>query len=253
MGGQDCTQRTDVGNDPFHFHCHPGVSCFLICCHQVDLCLYPYDLIRLKTRLGLSSEEFLKRHVLVTEGSHPFFPGLMLKLSDKPNNPCPFLLKEGCSVYTDRPSACRTYPLERAVEKPGSNHSLRARYRMTHHPYCQGHFEDRAYTVQQWEREQGLHEYNMHNDSWAEMDAFFAGNPWQGEGHAGPLQQLAFMVCFNIDGFRLYVQKNHIIQQYKIEKAWKQRIRRDDGALLLFGYQWLRTVLGGKSMLVQRS
>ncbi len=252
METEDFHKRTPIGNDPFSFHCHPGVGCFLTCCHKVDMFLYPYDLIRLKNRLNIASDEFLHRFTRISEGSHPYFPGLMLQLSEQEGNPCPFLTSDGCSVYPDRPSACRTYPLERGVEKKSAGRLLQAHYSLTHHPYCKGHYEERTYTVAQWERDQGLHEYNAHNDLWAEMDAFFATNPWQGEGHAGPLQQLAFMVCYNIDAFRQYSGEHRLISQYRLDKSWKQRLRRDDGALLQFGYQWLLTVLGGKSSLVRR-
>ena len=50
-----------LGKSTFRFACHPGVSCFTQCCRKLDLFLYPYDIIRLKKRLGISSEEFLDK------------------------------------------------------------------------------------------------------------------------------------------------------------------------------------------------
>ena len=46
----------------FQFHCHPGVACFNACCKGIDIALTPYDILRLKNRLGISSTEFLVRH-----------------------------------------------------------------------------------------------------------------------------------------------------------------------------------------------
>ena len=43
----------------FQFKCHKGVKCFNQCCRDINIILTPYDIIRLKARLGLSSEEFL--------------------------------------------------------------------------------------------------------------------------------------------------------------------------------------------------
>jgi hypothetical protein len=43
----------------FKFKCHPGVACFTECCRDINIILTPYDIIRLKNRLDLSSEEFL--------------------------------------------------------------------------------------------------------------------------------------------------------------------------------------------------
>ena len=46
-------------NDTFSFHCHSGVSCFNQCCRNLNLFLYPYDVLRLKHRLDISSDQFL--------------------------------------------------------------------------------------------------------------------------------------------------------------------------------------------------
>ena len=42
-----------VENGGFRFACHPGVVCFTECCRDLKLLLTPYDVIRLKNRLGL--------------------------------------------------------------------------------------------------------------------------------------------------------------------------------------------------------
>lgn len=244
--------RTRPGREPFRFHCHPDVSCYLNCCRNVDLLLFPYDVLRLKAALGLHSEEFVRRHTRICEGSHPYFPGLKLQLVATSPFPCPFLREQGCAVYVDRPSACRTYPLERGVERSEVNGSLASHYFMTHHPYCKGHFEERTQTVRQWERDQDLHDFNLHNDLWAELDAFFATNPFSGEGKAGPRQQLAFMVCYNIDGFRAYAAQHRLIEQFRLEKSVRRRIQQEDAHLLRFGFQWLHYVLGGVRFLVPR-
>ena len=241
-----------VGSEPFSFHCHPQVSCYLTCCHKVEMYLYPYDVLRLKNRLGLHSAEFMHRHTRIAEGSHPYFPAVMLNMVDKNGYPCPFLVKGGCSVYRDRPSSCRTYPLERAVEQVKGGRTLKVHYFMTHHPYCKGHEEERTYSVKQWERDQQIHDCNMMNDLWAEVDAFFASNPWQGEGSAGPRQQLAFMVCYNIDDFRSYMNQHNILASFQLSKDERRRIKGDDAALLKFGFNWLQFVLGDRHTLISR-
>jgi len=43
----------------FQFRCHPGVPCFTRCCRNMDIILTPYDIIRIKRRLGLTSDIFL--------------------------------------------------------------------------------------------------------------------------------------------------------------------------------------------------
>jgi len=51
------------------FRCHKGISCFNACCRQADVTLAPYDILRLKRRLGLTSTEpdAKERYSLVKE------------------------------------------------------------------------------------------------------------------------------------------------------------------------------------------
>lgn len=250
---QSGSERTAIRGQPFQFRCHPGVSCYLVCCHKVELRLFPVDVLRLKKHLGLHSAEFMEQYTSIGQGAHPYFPAVMLNMADSENYPCPFLVKEGCSVYADRPSACRTYPLERAVEKSSKQGQLKSHYFKTEHSYCKGHLEDHFYTVKQWERQQHLLEYNLLNDMWAEVDAFFATNPWQGEGQAGPRQQLAFMVCYNLDAFRSYTQQHDLLSVYRLDRDRRRRIENDDVELLKFGFDWLLHVLGDRRTLIRRN
>lgn len=244
--------RTTIENGRFQFHCHSRVSCYLHCCHNVDMLLFPYDIILLKEYLAINSTEFIERFTSITAGSHPFFPSLKLKMRENVERSCPFLGEQGCSVYVNRPSACRTYPLERGVENPGKGKSLKAHYFLTHHPYCKGHLESRSYTISQWERDQNLYDCNMYNDLWAELDAFFATNPWAGEGKAGPYQRLAFMVCYDIDRFRSYVETHQLLNGFHLRKDEVKRINKNDGALLQFGFRWLEFILGGRKLLAKK-
>lgn len=237
-------------NEPFTFSCHPGVACYMSCCRNVDMFLFPYDIIRLKENLGISSEEFMRDYTRLAQGSHPFFPAVMLQLDAAAS--CPFLGEEGCVVYRDRPSSCRTYPLERAVDRDPTRGDKKEFYFLTDHSYCLGHGEDKHFTVKEWIRNQRIHEYNLMNDLWAEVDTLFSTNPWKGEGAGGPKQQLAFMVCYNVDGFRQFLNDNKLVQQYREAKGWKRRVKSDDGELLKFGFEWLKLMLGGRSSLVPK-
>ena len=230
--------------ESFQFRCHSGVSCYLDCCHKLELRLYPYDILCLKEKLSCSSGEFLERYTRLGTGVHPYFPAVMLNMVESDDAPCPFLTEKGCSVYMDRPSACRTYPLERGVEKAGQGAKLQSHYAVVHHGYCKGHDEKNHYTIKQWKREQRLDTFNLMNDLWAEVDAFFTTNPWQGEGHAGPRQQLAFMVCYNLDAFRAYCTEHELTLHSRLNRDHRRRIERDDAELLKFGFTWLLQVLG---------
>jgi len=241
-----------LGESEFQFACHPGVACFTFCCRNVDMILYPYDIIRLKSALGIDSETCLRMYTDLEKGDNPYFPTVKLKLTADEQKACPFLTSSGCMVYNDRPSACRTYPLERAVDRSNIAGVADEYYFLTHHPYCLGHNENKKWKVNTWVRNQKLVDYNVMNELWAEIDTVFRQNPWRGEGAAGEKQQLAFMVCYNIDGFRRFAAENMLLKQFQIDKDFKKRISREDSELLKFGWQWLKLILTGKSSLLRK-
>ena len=88
------------------------------------------------------------------------------------------------------------------------------------------------------------------NELWTEVDTIFGQNPWKGEGAAGEKQQLAFMVCYNIDGFRRFAEEHSLLKQFKLDKDFKKRINKEDEELLKFGFEWLKRILTGKSSLL---
>lgn len=239
-------------NTKFNFSCHPGLECFTTCCKNVDMYLFPYDIIMLKNALGIDSERFLQNNTKLIHGNNPFFPSVMMKMSDNEGRACPFLHKNGCSVYNDRPSSCRTYPLERAVDRDPGKNQTKEYYFLTDHSYCLGHKEKLMFSVKDWIRNQRLDSFNMMNDLWAEIDSIFLTNPWKGEGSGGPKQQLAFMVCYNIDTFRKYMSASNLLQNFRLSREQKMRIGNDDLELLKFGFQWLKHLLTGKSNLITR-
>jgi uncharacterized protein len=242
-----------LGGGEFTFKCHPGVSCFTVCCKNVELDLYPYDITRLRKRLAIDSETFMRTHTELKKGANPYFPTVILKLdSTAKEKQCPFLNEQGCTVYEDRPTACRTYPLERAVDRRCASGRPEDFYFLTNHDYCKGHFEPQQNTVKQWLRSQHLEQFNQMNDRWAEVDTLFASNPWKGEGSGGPTQQMAFMVCYDIDGFRTFAEAQRLVDHYQLNREHKKRMAGDDAELLKFGFEWLKDILGGRSSLVRR-
>jgi hypothetical protein len=79
-------------NDTFSFHCHPGIGCFNRCCRNLNLFLYPYDVIQLKDNLGLSSDQFLDRFVDVVLRKSSAFPEVLLRMSENDEKTGPFMI-----------------------------------------------------------------------------------------------------------------------------------------------------------------
>lgn len=147
----------------FQFHCHPGISCFMECCRELELALSPYDVIRLKQTLGLSSDEFLERYAIIEFGSDDLYPKVYLAMIDDGRASCPFVDVGGCRVYPDRPGACRTYPVGRgsSLDKNGANQE---RFIIVKEDHCLGFAEAHDQTVSQWQNDQQINDYNRFND-----------------------------------------------------------------------------------------
>jgi len=241
-----------LGEEAFQFACHSGVQCFTVCCRNVDMILYPYDIIRLKNHLKIDSEEFLQRFTLLVAGDNIYFPTVKLKLNSDVEKSCPFLDRQGCRVYQDRPTACRTYPLERAVDRNRQKGAPEEFYFMSNHSYCLGHQEDYRFTVKSWLRNQRLFEHNLMNDLWSEIDTLFASNPWKGEGVAGEKQKMAFLVCYNVDGFRRFAAQVNLVDQFQLAKDIRRRLAVDDSEMLKFGFEWLKLLFGRSSSLLKK-
>ena len=70
----------------------------------------PYELARLSRKLGCSTSDVIDNYT-VDGGT---------ALATRADSACVFLSPEGCTVHSDRPLACRLYPLGRIVQADGS-------------------------------------------------------------------------------------------------------------------------------------
>ena len=94
----------------FQFRCAPGIPCFTKCCQDITIVLSPYDVLRMKNALGISSDEFLDEYTLIIRRENLLIPMIVIKMNEDDKR-CPFVTESGCKIYNDRPWPCRMYPL----------------------------------------------------------------------------------------------------------------------------------------------
>lgn len=128
--------------EKYRFKCYPGISCFNECCSDLNMVLTPYDLLRMRKGLGLSSTEVIKSFVETFMAGESRFPALRLRMTDTPKKACPFVRDSGCSIYPDRPGACRMYPLGRAAKIAGDG-TVDEQFFVLHEDHCKG-FDEAA-------------------------------------------------------------------------------------------------------------
>jgi Fe-S-cluster containining protein len=230
--------------ETFHFRCHPGVACFNRCCRNLNLFLYPYDVLRLKNRLGLTSEAFLERHtdLVLRQGEH--FPEVLLRMTDNAERTCPFLEEAGCGVYPDRPDTCRSFPVEFGLVFEGQRAAPRSVAFFRPPDFCRGPDEPQTWTLDSWMDDQEARVYHRMTRRWAEIRALFAAAPWEGRGPECPKGKMAFMAVFNMEAFREFVFASTFLKRYRVPADRLQAARTDDQALLELGFAWVPFFLG---------
>ena len=228
--------------DSFNFACHPGVACFNQCCADLNLVLTPYDILRLKNRLEMRSENFLETHVVSNLDRSEGFPKVQLKMTENPGRPCPFVRPEGCSIYEDRPGACRTYPLGRGSARGG-----RETFFLVQEDHCRGFAESRAWKVGEWLADQGLEIYNRYNDLWMEI---ITSNASLGdEAYRVKKIQMFFMASYNLDRFRDFVFQSRFLDMFDLDLEMVEKMQQDDEALLGLALDWMKfSLFGQKTM-----
>ncbi|UCF90932.1 MAG: YkgJ family cysteine cluster protein [Desulfobacterales bacterium] len=231
----------------FKFRCHKGVGCFTQCCRGTNIILTPYDIIRLKNRLQLSSEEFLAIYTEPHLLEKTDLPVVTLKLWDEDvldsqGQACPFVRLEGCIVYEDRPTACRYYPLGVASLSYKESAQEDEFYFFVNEPHCLGFREDKTWTVSEWRKDQGVDIHDRINAEWTDLvvrKRSFPPNVKLTEQS----KRMFFLVSYNIDKFKEFVFESSFLQRYEVEEAKVETIKKDELALLEFGLKWLKWVL----------
>ena len=233
------------GDDPFQFQCHSKLDCFNRCCRNLNLFLYPYDVVRLKQKLRVSSDEFLDKYVDVVLRETSFFPEVLLHMSEDEEKTCSFLTELGCGVYPDRPDACRMFPVEQGALYDSNTKKAKSVYFFRPPDFCLGQKEKRKWTIQTWKDDQNAALYNKMTARWAEIKRLFQTDPWGSEGPNGQKAKMAFMATYNIDRFSDFVFNSTFLKRYKVKSTLLKKIKKDDTMLMKFGFEWVKLFIWG--------
>jgi uncharacterized protein len=227
----------------FKFKCYKGISCFNRCCRNTDMLLTPYDILRMKKRLGMSSDEFLKKYTYVhidEKSSHPF---AVLKMMEGEEGKCPFVTPEGCSIYEDRPANCRYYPVGKGlmIKDSAKGPVPQEFFFFIREPNCTGYEEDCEWTIDTWRSEQGVDLYDEMNKEWAEIQ-LRRDNPGQPKLDEDK-QPLIYMASYDLDRFRKFVFESGFLNMFDVDNEELEKMKADDIALMKFGFKYLKYIL----------
>jgi Fe-S-cluster containining protein len=232
-------------DDTFQFACHPGVACFNQCCGDVNIFLSPYDVLRMKKRLGMTSGEFLEKYTILPVHKDMKTPVVVLRMTDDEAKSCQFLSDGGCGIYPDRPWPCRMYPLGLAAQKDTPDGWRGERfYFLMQEKGCWGFGEQKKWTVREWLEDQGIGEYDEWGEAFKELTLhdFFE----QGGVLSPERMHMMYTACYDLDRFREFVLESTLLQRFEVDEEFVEGMRYDDETLLRFAFLWLRYSLFGE-------
>jgi len=234
MPSEDTQKSEEVvltQDGPFHFACHDALPCFTQCCRDVNIYLTPYDVLRLRRALGMSAGDVLvqfTRSFLADPVPIPFFQLLM----EPGTLRCKLVTDDGCSVYDNRPWACRMYPLDPAG-RPGEYRTIVGKER------CLGLRESTSWTVGQWLQSQGL-------DAYPEMDEAFQAIlslDLKPAAHLGEEIGKLIYLAYDMDRFAEMIQGKRFRSEFEVDDETLREALDNDEALLRLALEFVRSRL----------
>lgn len=234
------------------FRCHPGVRCFTACCGGIKIILTPYDILQLTKRLEIPAHEFLNTYTQPTYLEKTDMPGVMIKLRDD-DNKCPFVTPEGCTVYTDRPSACRYYPVGMADFHEGGSKDADGNevageedkfFFVVKEDHCKGFEEDKEWTVREWRADQGVDIRDEMNKEWLRLVMRRKSYGIQAT-LSEQAKRMFFMASTDLAHFRRFILESTFLETYDMDDETLAKIKEDDVELMLFSFKFLAATLFG--------
>ena len=232
-------------DNKFQFECSMELDCFTRCCRNVNIVLTPYDVLRMKNELGITSGEFLSKYTISMIGDTGL-PVVMLKMKDDAEKTCPFVANEGCMIYTDRPWSCRIYPLQpestKITEKAGKQY-----YSIMEIPFCLGFKVNRSLSLRMWLDEQGVNVYQQMEAPFKKIttNEFLMQHKITNK----KIQEMFYMACYDLDRFKRFVMESTFLERFEVEPEEVEKIKHDDAALYQFAMRWLEYGLLGQHVL----
>lgn len=229
----------EIGADTkFKFCCDSSQPCFNQCCSEAIIPLTPFDVMRLCQNLCLASEDFL---INFTTSSGTESGGLalpMLRMIDSPDAPCPFVSPGGCSVYEDRPGACRSYPVARGINPQ----DMSDKYFLLKEACCHGFENSQEYTPKTWLEKEDCAKFDKYAAQYARLVAKLNTHP-----HKERLNNLFFLCLFQLDRFRQFIDKMRLFSRVPASAEEKIKIMENspegNEACLDFAFRWLNQAL----------
>ena len=230
------------------FNCSAENDCFNDCCQDLNQALTPYDALRLKNNLGISSQDFLKTYTSLHFGPESGLPVIEFKPNPGKRYECPFVTPQGCFVYEDRPGSCRMYPLARAITRSRQTGEITQYFALIEEPHCKGFGRETRQTVKQWLKGQDVDKHNKENDKLMELISL--KNQILPGKLEGAQSDIFYLALYDLDEFRTQIFEKGLLNEFTLPDDLLKKIKTDDEALLNIGLNWVKYMLFGVKMIL---
>jgi hypothetical protein len=177
----------------------------------------------------MGSSEFLARHTQQFLARRTNIPVVQLAMDSKTLD-CKLVTKTGCSVYEDRPWACRMFPLDLGTKR-GEFRIMAPKER------CLGLHESATGTVGEWLDGQGVDPFLLMEQEFNSVmpAGFVPGSPLP-EG----LGKLLFL-AYDLDRFLEILKDPHFQKFYEVDDEMLRNALEDDEQLLRLAFRYIRS------------
>ncbi len=226
----------------FTFRCHKDIKCFTQCCSNIEIFLTPYDVVRLKKNLELSSDEFLDQYTFMKIDEKSSHPHAILKMSENADKKCIFLTDEGCKVYDDRPANCRYYPVgQGTLRKDGDDGPVQEDFFFfVKEDHCFGFDEKKNWTIKSWREDQDAAYYDEVNREWKGLQL---RKNLPGKALDESKQFQFYMASYDLDRFKKYIFESNFLNIFDIDDETLSKIKEDETELIQFGVKYIKYIM----------
>ncbi len=227
-------------DEDFTFACHKGLQCYTSCCRDVTIMLTPYDVLRMKKALGLTSSQFLEKYTHLVQVPGKAMPLVQFRMNEDNDKKCHFVSEGGCAIYEHRPWACRMFPLD--------EHGMGGFQVVVDGVRCHGLVKGDPWKVRDWLKDQGATQSKEMDGSYESL----VSHEWMQEmaGLDNPkVQQMILLSLYDLDRFREFVLGSSFLDRFDLDEDTIFAAKTDDVALLDLGYAWVRFGLLGQKTL----
>lgn len=217
--------------DSFCFTCNENLPCFTQCCRDVNVYLTPYDMLRLRRALKMKSGDILSKYTRLALAGAAKLPFVQL-LMDPKTLRCQFVSSTGCTVYGNRPWACRMYPLDLG-DNEGEYRPFVGKDR------CLGLREPVEIVVGDWLAGQGVEPHLKMDQAFQEV----IPKGFRPDGRVGDGVGHLLYLAYDLDRFAEKLEDDEFRAAYEIDEAQLARLKEDDELLLLLAFRYIRSEL----------